>query len=368
MTDIEFTHEQDVELINFMGGDDNVAMSAWVSFGNDKEERLGDRAKVAGLIRFLYREGHMTPFESSVFTFRVETPIFVAREFFRHRSASYNEMSGRYTVMPKKFYVPEEGVRPLQQAGKPGNYHFVPGTYAQGREVDGSIRRTVAHCVGAYDKMLDAGVAKEVARMVLPVNIYTEFYVTMNARNLMHFLTLRTDSTALYEIRQVAAAMEEHLKQKMPLTYEAFKAKQASQEAKSEAPKPVTQPSSITIASQRGQEYQIWNAPQVDIKVDPVKSGDFDKAVKDAIDRLERKRPMTFDDKSERQRELTQEATKPNLEEPLVGVFFPRDPSQAYQEFTHVSPEQKMYKAYRDDLNVLRDRVKAGLKNALDAE
>ena len=311
--------------------------------------------------------------EMRPFTFRVETPIFVAREFFRHRSASYNEMSGRYTVMPKKFYVPEEGVRPLQQEGKAGNYFFVPGTYAQGREVDGSIRRTVVHCVEAYERMLAAGVAKEVARMVLPVNIYTQFYVTMNARNLMHFLTLRTDSTALYEIRQVAGLMEEALKEHMPITYDAYRAKRALNNIKPVGT--VTQPTSITGTSQKAQEYQIYNkAHEIDIKLDPET---LERAVRSAIKGIERQKvsmsrvpveTRTSTNPTERQHEITKDATAPNLEEPLTGVFFPRDPDEAYAAFTHTPGDKPTYEAYRSDLNVLRDRVRAGLKNRLDSE
>lgn len=224
MTEIEFTNEQSVDLVDFMGGDDQVAMSAWVSFKRDSEERLADRDKVKGLINFLYKNQHMTPFESSVFTFRIETPIFVAREFFRHRSASYNEMSGRYTIMPYKFYFSEPD-RPLKQVGKPGQYSFVEGTYAQRKTYEGHRRRIYPELVKAYQEEIDQGIAKEVAREILPFGIYTQFYVTMNARNLMHFLNLRTDPTALHEIRLLAGKMEEALAEKMPMTYEAYKSR-----------------------------------------------------------------------------------------------------------------------------------------------
>lgn len=139
----------------------------------------------------------------------------------RHRAASYNEMSGRYTILPNKFYITDRS-RPLVQEGKAGAYHFVEGSYSQQREAEGTIARSVKHSVDGYQRMLDAGIAKEVARIVLPVGIYTRFYVTMNARNLMHFLTLRTDPTALYEIRQVAGAMEEIFADKMPMTHKTY--------------------------------------------------------------------------------------------------------------------------------------------------
>lgn len=363
---VEIQSESKVELMNFMGGDDSVAMSAWVSFDGDDVSRLEDRDKVQGLINFLWRNGHTSPFEHTVFTFGIETPIFVAREFMRHRAASYNEMSGRYTVLPQKFYVPDRS-RPKQQVGKAGNYEFIEGTYVQNRMVEGGFERIYNEVYKEYERMLAAGVAKEVARDILPVGTFTRFYVTMNARNLMHFLTLRTDSTALYEIRQVAAAMEEHLKQKMPLTYDAYRAKQGRKESPV-VPEPTSGAAGLLTK----------DAKAVTINVTPTAvpfSQAVEKAVKDAIERLERKgssdrrvaeRKPT--NPSERQREITRENTKANLEEPLTGIFFPRDTGEAYQEFTPVSPEQKMYKAYREDLNVLRDRVRAGLKNRLGTE
>ena len=219
---IRLRSDHDVDLVDFMGGDDRTCLSAWVSFGNDKDERLVDRDRVKGLINFLYRNGHMTPFESSAFTFRITTPIFVAREIFRHRSASYNEWSARYSKIEPEFYVPTRN-RPLQQVGKAGNYQFVAGSEEQFDVIDANYNIAYQTAWSAYQSMLDAGIAKEVARNVLPVGVYTQFYVTMNARNLMHFLTLRTAPNALHEIRQVAGGMEEHLAEKMPLTYKAYK-------------------------------------------------------------------------------------------------------------------------------------------------
>lgn len=211
-----------------MGGDDQVAMSAWVSFGNDSEGRLIDRKKVRGLINFLYTNEHMTPFESTVFTFVIETPLFVAREFMRHRSASYNEWSGRYSEMIPKFHMPERD-RPLKQAGKPGEYYFVAGTADQHWHINVTHKTLYQAAWEAYQLDLEMGIAKEVAREVLPLATYTRFYVTMNARNLMHFLELRSAPNALHEIREVAGQMEQHLKEKMPFTYEAYQRKQALQ-------------------------------------------------------------------------------------------------------------------------------------------
>ena len=218
---IDFEDTPTVDLVQFMGGDDMVALSAWVSYAGDQEGRLEDRKRVGGLIDFLMREEHATPFEHSVFTFRISCPIFVAREFFRHRTASYSEQSARYTQLEYKFYVPNPQ-RPLTQVGKAGAYTFEGGTVEQTDVVEREYERVIVTSVEAYQTMLDAGIAKEVARNVLPVGQFTSFYVTMNARNLMHFLHLRTDPQALYEIRDVAEGMEVVLSENMPFTYAAW--------------------------------------------------------------------------------------------------------------------------------------------------
>lgn len=223
MNDIEFCSESGVELIDFMGGDEAVARSAWVSYNGDSDDKLKDKGRVKGLIKFLMREQHMTPFESSVITFCVDTPIFVAREYFRHRSASYNEISARYVVLPSKFYIPSPD-RPLVQEGKAGHYRFTPGTEEQYAITKNNLMYSYREARDSYNRILAAGVAKEVARDVLPVGTYTRFYATMNVRNLMHFLNLRTESQALHEIQEVANKMEELWADKMPMTYEAWQA------------------------------------------------------------------------------------------------------------------------------------------------
>lgn len=222
-SEITLTSDSVVTLEDFMGGDDRTCLSAWVSFGTDDKERLEERGRVSGLINFLYREGHMTPFESTSFTFAIKTPIFVAREFFRHRTGKYNEWSGRYSEMVSDFYFPTEE-RPLIQKGKPGDYYFVPGTEEQFALVLKSFERAYSVCWEEYQTMLEAGIAKEVARDVLNLGMYTKFYVTFDARNLMHFLSLRNESHALFEIRAVAEQMEAIFAEKMPLTYAAYKA------------------------------------------------------------------------------------------------------------------------------------------------
>jgi thymidylate synthase (FAD) len=189
-----------------------------------------DAARSEGLIRYLMRDRHGSPFEHNSMTFYVQAPIFVFREFMRHRIASYNEESGRYRELRPVFYVPAPE-RKLVQEGKPGHYVFVDGTAEQHATV---VEQTKAACTEAYlayQRMLDAGVAREVARGVLPVATYSSMYVTMNARSLMNFLSLRTKrETSAYpsypqrEIEMVAEQMEAFWAELMPVTHAAFEA------------------------------------------------------------------------------------------------------------------------------------------------
>lgn len=219
---MEFVNESTVELVQTNASDDLVAKAAWVSFDSDKAERLQNRAGVEGLIKFLLKNKHMSPFEHGQFTFKVTTPLFVRSEHHRHRTQAYNEISGRYTKYDMQFYMPP-GDRPLVQQGKPGRYHFVAGSNEQQEITQSSIEQVTQTAVDNYNYMLDQGVAKEVARMVLPPNLITSYYATVNPRNLMHFLDLRLDPTALHEIRDVARKMEAYFAQAMPLTYNAYK-------------------------------------------------------------------------------------------------------------------------------------------------
>lgn len=212
---MEFRSEPTVELIDWMPrydttGDTRVAQAARVSSGTDRQEYVRNK----GLLKMLMRDRHGSPFEHVVFTWRVETPIFVAREFFRHRIASYNETSARYTELKPVFYVPGPD-RPLVQEGKPGAYTFTAGTEDQWRSECARHRAVARYGWEMYQQSLGEGIAREVARNVLPFSIYTSFYVTMNLRSLLNFLSLRLfteDSSVptfpLYEIQQVAALME----------------------------------------------------------------------------------------------------------------------------------------------------------------
>jgi thymidylate synthase (FAD) len=174
------------------------------------------------------RDRHGSPFEHNSFTFYIEAPIFVFREFMRHRIASYNEESGRYKELKPVFYVPDLD-RPLVQIGKPGAYEFEEGTHFQYATVMAGVQGTCAQAWSDYQTMLQAEVAREVARIVLPVNTYSSMFVTMNARSLMNFLSLRTKREGTHfpsfpqrEIEMVAEKMETLFAEKMPLTYASF--------------------------------------------------------------------------------------------------------------------------------------------------
>lgn len=219
---MEFVDQSTVELIKHNASDEDVAYAAWVSnFGDEARDR--DTTRIEGLINFLYREKHMSPFEHGSFTFFVDTPIFVAREFMRHRTWSYNETSGRYKQLEPRFYLAPDD-RPLVQEGKVGAYTFVPGNDWQNKVKNYATMKAYKVVWLMYLMMLRVGIAKEVARNVLPVGIFTQFYATANPRNVMQFLTLRNDKHALKEIRDVAVKIEEAFAQAMPLTYAAYKA------------------------------------------------------------------------------------------------------------------------------------------------
>lgn len=234
MTELEFISRPIVRLVEAAATDDSVAHAAWVSnFGGEHQKRPHNGSwnqpaidewekKVGGLINFLYRERHMSPFEHGHLKFFVEAPITVAREFMRHRTFSYNEMSGRYKELPPRFFLPDSD-RPVVQSGKIGSYTFTPGTDEQYGTVFSETVSSYGRSWSAYQTMLEAGIAKEVARNVLPVGIMTQFYVTGNPRNWMQFLTLRNDPNAMQEIRQVANDIEQKFALAMPHTYAAYK-------------------------------------------------------------------------------------------------------------------------------------------------
>jgi thymidylate synthase (FAD) len=207
-----------VRLDDAMADDLSVVNGARVSFARRKEEM--DESD-EGLIRFLMRDRHGTPFEHNSFRFHIRCPIFVAREWFRHRVGSFNEFSMRYAKATDDFYVPEpEDVR--TQVGKPGAYSFDPVSPQVAEKTREELQAVYFAAYEAYQRLVELGVARELARCVLPVGAYTEFYWTVNARSLMNFVSLRAAETAQREIRRYAEACETFLAEKMPITYEAF--------------------------------------------------------------------------------------------------------------------------------------------------
>lgn len=207
-----------VHLDECMADDLSVVNSARVSFGKHKMEL--DHADI-GLINFLMKERHGTPFEHNAFRFHVKCPVFVAREWFRHRIGSFNEFSARYSEVEPGSWVPELGtVR--TQVGKPGYYTFEPLPLEVQQETVNTIQESNERAYRTYKYLLGLGVAKEIARTVLPMGTFTEFYWTVNARSLMNFLSLRTEDNAQYEIRQCASEVEMFFEAQMPHTYDAW--------------------------------------------------------------------------------------------------------------------------------------------------
>ena len=232
---IEFRSDVTVELVRSSASDSDVLFAARVSTMGEQTLESASAATEAtsrdrGLINYLMRDRHGSPFEHNSMTFYVQAPIFVFREFMRHRMASYNEESGRYREMRPVFYVPAPERR-LLQVGKPGAYEFLEGTPEQTELVNEVTRAASTQAYEAYQRMLDAGVAREVARIVLPLNTYSSMYVTVNARSLMNFLSLRTKREGTHfpsfpqrEIEMAAEQMETVWTDLMPLTHAAFNA------------------------------------------------------------------------------------------------------------------------------------------------
>ena len=227
--EIELRSEITVELVDHTASDLGVVRAARVSTAGEeahREERGDDY--IGGLIRYLMRSRHGSPFEHNSMTFLVHAPIFTIRHMMRHRMWSSNEESARYKDLKSVFYVPDRE-RALKQIGKPGHYQYVPGDERDYDLVSTATSEAYRAAFREYQRMLDAGIARELARVVLPVATYSTVYATCNARSLMHFLGLRTNrADAAYvshpqrEIEVVAEQMEEQFARLMPLTHEAF--------------------------------------------------------------------------------------------------------------------------------------------------
>ncbi len=207
-----------VRLVDYMGGDERIVSSARVSYGEGTKTVRQDR----GLIHYLMRNWHTSPFEQVQLTFHTKMPVFVARQWVRHRTARLNEISGRYSVMKDEFYVPApEHILPQSANNKQGRAGERYDAEVEAGLVE-RFRSEQALAYRAYGEMLDADVAREIARINLPLSLYTEWYWQIDLHNLFHFLRLRMDPHAQYEIRVYAEAMAQCAKAVAPLAYEAF--------------------------------------------------------------------------------------------------------------------------------------------------
>lgn len=206
-----------VRLVDYMGGDQRIVQSARVSYGEGTKTVRQDRA----LIHYLLRNWHTSPFEQVQLTFHCKMPIFIARQWIRHRTARLNEISGRYSVMKDEFYVPEPSKVSYQSSdNKQGRGGVLPLDEAMA--VIAQLEREQKEAYAGYTSMLDQGVARELARTNLPLSLYTEWYWQIDLHNLFHFIRLRADAHAQYEIRAYADALAQCAKAVAPMAYEAF--------------------------------------------------------------------------------------------------------------------------------------------------
>jgi thymidylate synthase (FAD) len=206
-----------VRLVDYMGGDDRIVQSARVSYGAGTKSYRQDR----GLIHYLLRNRHTSPFEQVVLTFHAKMPILVARQWVRHRMARLNEISGRYSVMQDEFYVPApENVATQSADNKQGRGTALPLNEAA-VVIDAMVEEQ-KQAYAAYQAQLERGVARELARSNLPLSLYTEWYWQIDLNIFFKFLELRMDGHAQYEIRVFANAMAECAKAVAPIAYEAF--------------------------------------------------------------------------------------------------------------------------------------------------
>ena len=207
-----------IRLVDYLGGDARIVQAARVSYGDGTKTVRED----AGLIDYLLRNDHTSPFEQVVFTFHIKMPIFVARQWIRHRTARLNEISGRYSVMRDDFYIPAgEDIAVQSTDNKQGRAVESPEPeYIQ--NVQDSLAKGQADSYAEYTKLIDSGLAREIARINLPLSLYTEMYWQIDLHNLFHFLRLRLDAHAQKEIRDYAAVLFEICKKVAPLASASF--------------------------------------------------------------------------------------------------------------------------------------------------
>lgn len=207
-----------VRLVDYMGGDSRIVQSARVSYGEGTKTVSQD----AGLIDYLMRHEHTSPFEQVQLTFHLKMPIFVARQWVRHRTARMNEVSGRYSIMPEEFYVPEAAyIAPQSTDNKQGRSNE-PFSAEEAAKISDVLVAGQEAAYKNYSALIEKGVARELARVNLPLSLYTEFYWQIDLHNLFHFLKLRLDSHAQYEIRAFAEVLLEITRAVAPLATKSF--------------------------------------------------------------------------------------------------------------------------------------------------
>lgn len=225
MTDIEYSSDMGVELIEAWGSDRKVAQSARVStLGLDN-----DREKIAGLVKALWRDGHYSPFESSGMTVAFDVPMFVRDQLVRHKSFAFSVKSLRYSEAAPKFFVPDP-LRPLVQVGRALDYRRELGSVDQAAIARSELENAARVSWGAYWDMLDHGIADEVARSVLPTSLFTQLWMTGSLRSWLHFLDQRDDKHAQFEIQEAAGGVKKILKENYPITHDAWKSTKESTE------------------------------------------------------------------------------------------------------------------------------------------
>jgi thymidylate synthase (FAD) len=213
-----------IRVIDYMGDDSAIVQAARVSYGRGTKKKSEDQA----LIKYLMRHRHTTPFEMCEIKFHLKMPMFVARQWLRHRTANVNEYSARYSIMDKEFYLPDlDQMSSQSMINNQGRGNIVPEDQAV--DIRNRLKRDAEQCYDSYEYFLKededtqkAGLARELARMNLPVNFYTQMYWKIDLHNLLHFLSLRADSHAQYEIRVYAEEMLKIVEKWVPTVYEAF--------------------------------------------------------------------------------------------------------------------------------------------------
>ena len=218
-----------IRVIDYMGDDSSIVQSARVSYGKGTKQISNDK----GLIKYLMRHRHSTPFEMCEIKFHIKLPIFIARQWIRHRTANVNEYSARYSILDKEFYIPSpENLAAQSATNNQGRGDAL--TTEEASNVIDILRRDAEQTYSNYETLLNenssgetiddnkAGIARELARMNLTLNTYTQWYWKIDLNNLLHFLALRADGHAQYEIRVYADAMLDIVRKWVPLTYAAF--------------------------------------------------------------------------------------------------------------------------------------------------